>query len=151
MIIKLGKLKLNDVLGAVWLATAILTYDKFLRQGGNLSVGEMAFSQKEIRQLAKTICTKAVNPARISQWGNADHANHRTNYLKNVAGLRRLTIPGEHGGNKEMPVRLLDGNQVLFIDPYTALPFRYIELVRWLKLNLKSVLKASHFDLNHLS
>ena len=141
MKVELNAIEINDVLGAVWLATAILTYEKHLNMKGKLKYTDIAFSQTEIRKLASKISAKKINSVRISQWGNADHPNNQRNYLKEVGTLRRLTIQGEHHGDREMPENLLDSKQILFVNPYTNKSFCYLDLIHWLKTDLKNLTK----------
>jgi hypothetical protein len=88
---------------AVWLATALLTYEKF-KTGTVETLNEVAFKQAVIQKYAKKFTDKNVDNARISQWTNGDHDANTYNYLRNVGGERRLTAPGEFDGDKEQPV-----------------------------------------------
>lgn len=88
---------------AVWLATALLTYEKF-KNGKIENLNEVAFKQVVIQTYAKKFTDKNVDNARISQWTNGDHDANTYNYLRNVGGDRRLTAPGEFNGHKEQPV-----------------------------------------------
>lgn len=103
MKVELEALEVHDVLGAIWFATANLTYEKYINMNydDTLKIKAFAFNQSEIRKIASEICSKKVNPARISQWANADHPNNLKNYLKEVGISRRLTIPGEQNGVRE--------------------------------------------------
>lgn len=98
---------------AVWLATALLTYEKF-KTGTVETLNEVAFKQAVIQKYAKKYTDKNVDNARISQWTNGDHDANTYNYLRNVGGERRLTAPGEFDGDKEHP--LLDPQLSLKIE-----------------------------------
>lgn len=54
------------------------------------------------------------------------------NYLREVGISRRLTIPGEHNGVREMPNNLMNSDQVVFVNPYTNEQITFINLVRWI-------------------
>ncbi|MGG0738443.1 hypothetical protein ABE087_11400, partial [Niallia taxi] len=95
--------KLEDVLSAVWLATATLAFEAY-HLSTNLTVETMYFKQKEIQNRAQNYCGKNVENARISQWYNADHDNHTYNFLRQGEdATRRLSYPGEFNGIKEQP------------------------------------------------
>ncbi|MBB4826430.1 hypothetical protein HNO89_003690 [Sporosarcina luteola] len=91
-----------SVPNAVWLAAAVLTYEKY-KAGGMITVSDIAFKQSVIQQYATRFTDKNVDSARISQWANGDHPANTYNYLRDVDGERRLTAPGEFGGEKEQP------------------------------------------------
>jgi hypothetical protein len=135
---------INDVCGSVWLATAILTYKKYLQvQGQALQFSETVFSfkQSEIQQLASQICSKVVQNARISQWCNADHPNHTFNYLRAVYKLRRLTMPGEFHGHDEMPENLTHGSSIVCEDISSGQLLSFSELVEWVKNTYSKIIK----------
>lgn len=133
---------IENVFSAVWLAAAILTYQRFYYSEGLLTAQQLAFPQQEIQRMASKLCTKTVHSPRISQWCNGDHPNNTYNYLRKV-GLqhRRITIPGEFQGAKEKPDNLAEGGTVVFIDLYADQPVTYAKLVAWILQELPIRLK----------
>lgn len=91
---------------SVWLATAILSYEKYYSVEKPM-IEDMCFRQKDIQTKAQEHCAQSVDSARISQWCNADHENNTYNYLRFISGPggteRRLTAPGEFDYIKEYP------------------------------------------------
>ena len=91
--------KIKDVYGCVWLATAMLTFDKCLSQNINsinkINLQELGFQQSVIQQLAQTICLNEVQGARVSQWCNFDHNQYSRPFLREVGQQRRLLFPNE--------------------------------------------------------
>ncbi|MFF3024577.1 McrB family protein [Gottfriedia sp. NPDC057948] len=95
--------KLDNVSTSIWLATALLTYMSFINDKV-LYDTNIFFEIPKIQKVAKQICSKKIDPARLSQWCNGDHSNHTYCYLRTGENsLRRLTAPGEFGGVKERP------------------------------------------------
>jgi len=60
----------DDVFGSLWLAALILSYEAIEL---TKVIGIVLLKQTEIQHLAKRICVKEVQAARISQWCNGDH------------------------------------------------------------------------------
>ena len=150
----------NDVSGSIWLATAILTYETYLRiqdKGDKLSYEDFAFKQTDIQKLASDICTKTVHNARISQWCNADHANSNYNYLREVGKNRRITLPGECHGINEIPDHLFEPDEVIFEVPSLNQEITFSELISWFKndfmrvTNLKQIIKDEQHKITPLT
>ncbi|SFC95363.1 AAA family ATPase [Bacillus sp. UNCCL81] len=98
--------KLDNVPTSIWLATVLLTYMSFKRDN-ELNDTNIFFEMNKIQKMAKRICSKKINSARISQWCNGDHSEHNYCYLRSgEKALRRLTALGEFGGVKERPDNL---------------------------------------------
>jgi hypothetical protein len=98
--------KLDDVPTSVWLATVLLTYMSY-KNVQNLEEMTIYHQIKEIQKVAKQICCKNIDYARPYQWCNGDHNDHTYCYLRSgEKALRRLTAPGEFGGEKERPKNL---------------------------------------------
>ena len=128
--------EVDDVLGSIWLATAIQTYETYLINQDKidkLGYDDFSFKQGDIQRLASKICTKTVQNARISQWCNADHPNSSHNYLREVGKNRRITLPGECDGIKEMPVNLFEPDEIIFEIPSLNQAVSFSELIAWLK------------------
>jgi hypothetical protein len=133
--------KIEDVHTAVWLATALLTYKSY-KNSENVEETKIVFEAKEIKQMAEKICSKNIHNPRIAQWCNGDHPGHSYRYLRAEKTLRRLTAPGEFGGEKERPDQMnldlefeLDGEPVTvetlvqFVDEvYSELIYKEIDL-----------------------
>jgi 5-methylcytosine-specific restriction endonuclease McrBC GTP-binding regulatory subunit McrB len=98
--------KLDDVPTAVWIGTALLTYQKVKFK--HLSGEEAIFHKNtEIQKVAEQISSKRVDPTRILQWCNGDHPKHSWRFLREGhSNLKRLTAPGEFNGVKERPANL---------------------------------------------
>ena len=67
--------KYNDVDVAVWVATAIMTYNSYIECSKNncIDIEKLYFTQSEIRKQSNDICTKNVQNPRSQQWYNGDH------------------------------------------------------------------------------
>lgn len=96
--------KCSDVQVAVWLATAIMTYEK--SNDCDVTKEECFFKQAEIQKKAQMFCTNKIVSARIGQWFNGDHSNNTYNFLRASGSLRRLTLNGEFNGVKEYPLNI---------------------------------------------
>lgn len=94
---------------AVWLAAAMMTYEKFKNKQIN-SIADIGLLQADIQKRAQSLTDNNVESARISQHFNADHQNNTQNYFRTMNGNnRRLSYPGEFGRVKERPdLNLLD-------------------------------------------
>ncbi|ADL52042.1 hypothetical protein [Clostridium cellulovorans] len=99
----------NSVPTAVWIATLIKTYQNFILDKND----NYWINQKDIQEIAKLLCPKNIDNARISQWCNGDHPNNTYNYLRSKGSLRRLTKIGEFSNQKEQP-RELPINELIF-------------------------------------
>lgn len=124
----------DNVCGSVWIATAILTYQRARELGkGEAPYPEerFAFPQKTIQELASQICSKTVHNARISQWSNADHPGSMYNYLRAVGTQRRLTMPGECGGEKEIPLNLVPRDAIILEESMKKHILSFDGLIEW--------------------
>lgn len=97
--------KYNDVKMAVWIATAVMSYNAYIRskEKENLSDEVFFFKQGDILKEAQKICSNTVQPARVSQWFNGDHESGSYNFLRSKGALRRLSYINEFNGSKEIP------------------------------------------------
>lgn len=123
--------KTDDVLGAVWLATALKTYDATRRESSPPSAPDVAFPQSEIVRLADRIARGAVHGARVSQWANGDHPASSRNYLRAVGSQRRLASASDFEGERTLPWDLYAGEQAVarWTNPSETLTFG--ALVEW--------------------
>jgi len=129
-------IEVDDVPTAVWLAAAVLAYDRALtlrREGRHAPYDEevFAFPQVVIQRVSQELCAKVVHNARISQWCNADHSQSSYNYLREVGRMRRLTFRGECRGIRERPTFGPVEDGVLFRDRGDGHPLELGELLRW--------------------
>lgn len=92
----------NSVPTAVWIATLIKTYENFELEDKK----EYWLNQRDIQDIARLLCPKNIDNARISQWCNGDHPNNTYNYLRAKGTLRRLTKINEFSRKKEQPKEL---------------------------------------------
>ena len=107
-----------------WIAALIKTYVNFTIDKSN----KYWLTQSEIRAIANQLCTKNVQPARTSQWCNADHPNNTYNYLRANKDVRRLTKQNEFYGKREFPSEL-PSNEVIFENSGISL----YDLIAWYK------------------
>ncbi len=127
---------LSDVSGSVWLATALLTYQRaqeLTRKNAPYPEMEFAFGQGTFREDADRMCSKTVHSTRISQWTNADHLNSAYSYLHSVGPKRRLTLPGECSGRKETPVGLCPHDALVLDDPERGVTLTFREVMEWVQ------------------
>ncbi|CDX00850.1 Hypothetical protein DPCES_0963 [Desulfitobacterium hafniense] len=99
----------DNVFEAIWVGCAMLSYSVYseiLNKGNTPTKDSFWFTQTQIQIQAQQFCAKVIQPARLSQWTNADHTNNSYNYLRANGKLRRLTARGELRGNKEVPEEL---------------------------------------------
>lgn len=138
MVFQVKNQDINDVYGAIWLATAILTYQRFLNLRNTqqeFTESTFAFKQIEIQCLASKLCTNKIHNARISQWCNADHLNNTYNYLRAVGNLRRITIPGECNNELELPENLLPQDTIIIEILDMEIILTYSDIIKWVKEN----------------
>lgn len=101
--------KINNVYSSVWIATALLRYEKYMLMTENcrrkLLLSDFYFQQVKIQKLASQISIKKVDPARISYWCNGSRKESSYNYLvsRKNDSYRRLSIKGEFNFKKEFP------------------------------------------------
>ena len=100
--------KYDDVNVAVWISTAIMTYNSYIEciKNNNINIEKFYFTQSQITKASKYRCINKVDNARVSQWYNGDHREHTYNYLKSKGSLRRISYIGEFQGEKEYPKNL---------------------------------------------
>ena len=88
---------------AVWLAAAMMTYERF-KNNEVKSMADIALVQADIQKRAQSLTDSNVEGARISQHFNGDHVNKLHNFFRQINEKnRRLSYPGEFNGNKERP------------------------------------------------
>lgn len=116
----------DNVCGAVWLATLILTYKEMAIKNSN----KIFFKQATIQKMAQILCPKIVHSPRIQQWCNGDHKNNLYNYLRADGSKRRLTRIGEFNHSKEYPEHLLNSDEVVF-EFQDGRKMTYEELFGW--------------------
>lgn len=151
MLLKIKIKEIHDVCGSVWLATAILTYEKYLKiqqQGKKYNYEDFAFKQSEIQKLANELCSKTVHNARISQWCNADHVKNTYNYLREVGKDRRLTIPEACHGKNEIPYNLLRSDEVIFEVPSLNQIITFSKLINWVKIGFTTLTNLKPLMIN---
>lgn len=107
-------MKRYDVRIAVWLAVAIMSYEKYheVVERRKPKISDFYFRQADILPRAEEIAIGKVHGARINEWYNGDHENSEYNYLRAEGPLRRLTQSGEFAGNKEQPMNMQLNNNV---------------------------------------
>ena len=96
------EIKKYDVTDAIWLAAAILSYEKY-KENPKATIADMYFTQKEIKKRAQTLANAEVQFARISEWCCGDSNRKTHSYLRAIDSKRRLAAPNEFDGNKTMP------------------------------------------------
>lgn len=140
---------IEDVLGSVWLATAILSYERGTDldpEEGPFAEEVLAFRQVDIQALAERLCAKTVHSARTSQWTNGDHPKSNRNYLRAVGSKRRLSRPDEFGGEQVTPSDLLDPETPVFRDPNDGREVAFGELVMWVHETYTRLVEAREAD-----
>ncbi|WP_051205641.1 AAA family ATPase [Butyrivibrio sp. FC2001] len=93
------KISVND---AIWIATAVIAYEKYHVEGTR-SIAGYAFSQADIIRRASEYTDDNVDAARASQWCCGDHDNHSHAYLRAVDSKRRLSFHNEFAGEASEP------------------------------------------------
>ncbi len=136
---------LEDVFGAVWLASAILAYQSFSELGepqDSHPKERYFFKQRVIQELANRLCAREVHNARISQWTNGDHPDSSYNYLREVKGRRRrLTVPGEFNGVKEIPEGLLLPTEIVLSNVEACIQVTFGDLLDWVRQTYSLLIK----------
>lgn len=134
---------LEDVYGSVWLATALMAYDRaqpLEPTDEPLDEGTFAFRQVDIQQVAQKLCDKKVNNARIGQWTNGDHADNIYNYLREVGTRRRLSRPDEFDSHQVLPTGLLPPDTPVL--DQTSLTLTFGDLVDWVRETYPNLVPA---------
>ena len=137
--------KYDHVEDSVWLATAILTYNSYIKQKQNnkIDVTKFYFAQSEIIAKTESICTKEVHNARVSQHCNADNQDNTYNYLRAKGTLRRITYIGEFNGDKEYPTRFDLNDKVDILDGKKTIK----EIIEFLSIDYKSIIEK-YYDIS---
>lgn len=91
---------IND---SVWLAAAVISYEKYFGTEMCRNITDFALMQAEIRNRAKEINGFEPEAARTRQWCCGDHDNHTYAYLRAVEAKRRLSFKDEFLGEKCEP------------------------------------------------
>ena len=142
MAIVLNEEMTDNVYGAVWLATLVMTYDEKVLKNSD----HVFFDQVDIQQLAQKLCTKTVQSARISQWCNGDHPNNSYHYLRANGSKRRLTRIGEFNHSKEYPERLLKMDELIFEIQDNGKKVKYGELFEWYCSTYSKITKLNDIE-----
>jgi hypothetical protein len=123
--------KSSDVLGSVWLATALLTYDAVRTRSSPPAVQEVVFRQAELVRLASQLCSQIVHSPRVQQWANGDHPRSTRNYLRTVGAARRLSSVDDFEGERTIARDLFSPHELIasWSQPEERLVFR--ALVSW--------------------
>lgn len=91
-------MKKYSVYDAVWLAAAVLTFDKYEKTPSVNREG-IYLKQVDIVRLAKDLTDEKVDSARVSWWANADNDQATRNYLRadsvSNPSTRRLSMLDE--------------------------------------------------------
>lgn len=87
---------------SVWIAAAILLYEKFYQNPG-ISADDILLMQYEVQTRAQKVYGQDVNANTITQICNADERGHRFNYLRDIYKYYRVSFPGEFDGDRERP------------------------------------------------
>ena len=142
------KYAVND---AVWIATALLAYEKHMILP-NAGRNDMYFKQADIVHRAQEIAEKNVDAARVSWWVNADNENATQNYLRadfeDNSSVRRLvkmdefeekTYPADLDmkdvlavGDKEISLgdlfMFVKEDYPVFLDPHMATLYYFLNI-----------------------
>ncbi len=127
--------KINNVYSSVWIATALLSYEKYTimteENRRRLLLSDFYFSQIKIQKLANQISTKEVQSARVSQWCNGSHKDSSYNYLvsRKNDSYRRLSVKGEFNFKKEFPEEKYEYLELIFEN----INIPYIDLFKWIE------------------
>lgn len=134
---------LKDVTGSVWLAAALLTYERaqeLYPEEGPYEEETFAFRQVDIQRLAEELCAKDVQHARVHQHANGDHPDNIYNYLREVGSGRRLSRADEFDGHRVLPADLIaPGTPVLEREGSTL---TFGDLVDWVKETYPTLVPA---------
>lgn len=99
-------LSVND---AVWVAAAVMSYEKYHKDGSRI-LPDFTFQQKTIVDRAQKYTKGTVDAARVSWWVCGDQTKHTKSYLgageASGANKRRLSFPDEFNDGKSEPTGL---------------------------------------------
>ena len=87
---------------AVWIAAAVLLYEKYYCNPG-ISSDDILLMQYEVQTRSQKVYGQDVNANTITQICNADERGHRFNYLRDIYKYYRVSFPGEFEGERERP------------------------------------------------
>lgn len=138
--------KNNHAPTAVWLATAILAYNRYYSEK-NLKKEHMYFKQTEIKKTAEKICEKDINQAIISSLYNANHKTSTYNYLHEDRDASiRLSYFHEFNGKKEQP------DLILHDLVNTEFGIKTVkEIKEFVENNYTKLFKEEVIDINYIS
>ena len=88
------EIKKYTVTDAIWLSAALLSYEKY-KKNPKVTIEDMCFTQKEIKERAQTLTNAKIEFARISQWCCGDSDEKTYSYLRAIDSKRRLSAPNE--------------------------------------------------------
>lgn len=130
-------MKRYEVRVAVWLAVAIMSYEKYheVVERKKPEISDFYFRQADILPRAEAIAIGKVHGPRISQWYNGDHENSNYNYLRAEGPLRRLTQSGAFAGRKEQPMNMRLNN---FVETEVG-DLTIGELIEWVKTTYSAI------------
>lgn len=133
----MGKYSASD---AVWIAAAIMAYEKYYGDQEHVSGLDMYFKQSEIVKRAQNFTDNNVDNAIVSWWVNADNEKHTQNYLradlKNSPSLRRLSMMDEFADNSYPEA--LDQNEEFSVNGKT---YRIGDLLQFVRKVYPSVIQ----------
>lgn len=87
---------------SVWIATALLHYEKYYRNPG-INSDDILLMQYEIQTRAQKIYGQDVNANTITKICNADERGNHFNYLRDLYKYYRVSFPGEFDEDRERP------------------------------------------------
>ena len=125
--------RIDNVYSSVWIATALLSYERYLSilDNNKLSLSDFYFLQTDIQNLASQISINKVQSARISQWCNGSHKESSYNFLvsRKNDSCRRLSVKGEFNFIKEFPKEKYEYLKLVFED----INILYLDLFKWIE------------------
>lgn len=133
---------------AVWLATAIMAYEKYM-SCMNVTREDMYFKQFDIVKKAQTLTDKTVDTARVSWWLNGDNKKHTKCYLKGDSpvdpSLRRLSVTDGFPDNT-VPIGLkndtfvVDGSLMSTKDIQSFVRYEYARIMKKTEIDYQGIL-----------
>lgn len=131
---------------AVWIAAAILLYEKYYRYPG-ISADDILLMQYEVQTRAQKVYGQDVNVNTITQICNADERGHRFNYLRDIYKYYRVAFPGEFDNDRERPEpENIDYNAYIYsVYGYMTLN----DLLDFVEHEYAHLVDESYVELNH--
>ena len=133
---------------AVWLATAIMAYEKSM-SCMKVTREDMYFKQSDIVKKAQTLTDKTVDAAKVSWWLNGDNKKHTKCYLRGDSpvdpALRRLSLTDEFPDNT-VPFGLIndtfvvDGSLMTTKDIQSFVRYEYARIMKKTEIDYKGIL-----------